>query len=157
MNSSIFQYTGKVTVKIGNTVRKYRNNGEPRLFQLFAQLLADPDSITDVNTPQQVELRGKNTDDYELEDALYYPIYSIYKQVVSTDGGGYGVKISFTLLPTNIQHSNYFDYILVLQDGDQKDLASISIEDEIIFQVANGRQALVEWILEISNTSEEKE
>ena len=154
MNIDLFQYTGTVKVSLGKTVRTYHNAGTPQLFRLFATCLEDPTKITTLNTPQQVMLKGKNENNL-LVDALYYSIKGLYKQVITTNTG-YGLKITLTILPSNISNIDLKEFQLSLLDGENMELAVIDIDDNLVKQISTGRQALVEWILAVNNYSEEE-
>lgn len=156
MNKDLFQYSGKINVTLNNTTRKYRNNGTARLFRIFAQSLVKPELVGANEVPSQITLEGMDVNN-SYKDALYYPIEQIYKEVVETIGG-YAMKISFTLLPTNINNSeNKHNYKLCLKNNDNEELAYAIIDDEIINAIDGGYQALVEWILEVTNVLGENE
>lgn len=154
MNIDLFQYTGTVKISLGETVRTYHNAGTSRLFWLFAQCLADPTQISALNTPQQVMLKGKNSNNL-LVAALYYSIKGVYKQVITTDTG-YGLKITLTILPSNISNTDLKEFQLFLLDGENTELAVIDIDDNLVKQISTGRQALVEWTLAVNNYNEEE-
>ena len=150
MHTDLLQYTGTVNITLGSKSRTYKNNGTSTLFRIFAQCLIDINEVGPINLPQEVMLKGLDANQ-QLVPALYASVKSTTKQLVTTASGGFGAKISLTILPTNISRADLENYQLCLLDGDNNMLAFIDIDDAFIPQIADGRQALIEWTLEVSN------
>ena len=152
------QYTGEVSVKFninGKLVDiRNHNSGLPNLFRIIAKALAGYN--TSQEKPNYIDLRYITAKSSTWQSCLSNK-QSVSQLSYHLEKGNWLTKAASTipyssLKITPISSLNATAFRLYLM-ADESDLAYISINENDIAEIVPGTQALVEWILKISNSN----
>ena len=152
------KYAGEVNVKFninGKLVDVHNHNsGLPNLFRLIARALAGYN--TSLEKPDYIDLRYITAKSPVWQSCLSKK-QSIAQLSYHLENGSWITKAASTipysaLSITPISNLNAAAFRLYLM-SDNSDLAYININENDIAEIVPGTQALVEWILKISNSN----
>lgn len=148
MSATCLAYKGTVNITLQKSKYKFKNNGTADLFTLIARFLAGSDVFT-TELPSRLDLR----------EAPNNTILSNKINISSKTVVGNKLRVAATLLGSNLtSFTAGKTYTLYLLSGSDKQLASIQLDAEILNQLysqqGEGRQALIEWDLEFTNTAQ---
>ena len=150
-NIDMLEYSGYVNITTCKKKTHIKNSGTANLFELFARLLAGY-IVNPVELPRTIMLY------YEVNGqkkaALNQPIAvtSAYRIINNQHCAVFTGAISDTNLHNEVENTQYY---LELRNGtiNTNALAYIPIDTSILKQVESGRQALIEWVMTVSNVS----
>ncbi len=143
-NGTNLNYIGEVNIKILKNSYAYKNAGTEDLFKLIARLLAG-EKLNLNQYPASIMLK-KDEIDYlnsKLPIRKKYDNSSISTLITAS-------IMQYDLIDTESPTANN-NFTLVLYSGNDLALASIELDSTIIRQIQNGRQALIEWSLKVTN------
>ena len=152
-NIDTLKYSGYVNITTSKSRSKVSNNGTTTLFELFARLLAGY-IVNSSELPRTIMLyyRDNSKPDVKIA-ALNQPINvtSAYRKIKNHPCAVFTGAISDTNLQNLVENATYS---LELRDGTihTSALAEIGVDINILKQVESGRQALIEWVMQVSNS-----
>lgn len=153
-NIDTLQYSGYVNITTTKSKSKIKNKGTTTLFSLFARLLAGY-IVNSAELPKTIMLYSMSS----IDSGVRYPalnqeivVSSAYRMIKSHPCAVFTGAIS----DTNLQNLDVeATYVLELHDGtiNQTKLAEIQVDINILRQVQSGRQALIEWVMQVNQPS----
>lgn len=154
-NRSSLTYSGNVKITISKKSYKYKNSGNRNLFEILARWLSGEEVNQDASRPRYLKVQYEDSDG-KVEDISFDPIF-LYPKFNNND---LSAVFTGTIIDTNL-NSTKIDQILTndgfklsLYNSDTTNgkLASIDLASKAVLeQIRSGRQALVEWKLNIEN------
>ena len=149
------KYNGKVNITVNKKKYKSHNAGADYLFELFARFLSgykiDPSSL-----PRYITIKAESVDGGMSTTILNNSIM-VTTETVLADNQKYATRITATLVASNIAVdaiSDYENFELWLLNSDDIRIASTEISSTVLEQVVEGRQAVIEWFLQVDNEEE---
>lgn len=148
-----FGYSGYVNISTTQNKAKVKNAGTETLFELFARLLAGY-TVNSAELPRSIMLYAKSIERTTPALNQSIPVTSSFRRIKNQPCAVFTAAISDTNLQ-NLLPADEYKYYLELRDGTINNvaLASIPVERVILEQVQSGRQALIEWVMQVSNTT----
>lgn len=153
------EYIGKVNLKfkIGNKVVDFtkNNKGLPALFRIISKALAGFNTMMD--KPSYIDLRYIEFEGSTEWESCLSKNQSITQLSYTVENGSWVTKAMATIpysaisVPSIESLDAYAFRVYLLSESEE--LAYIDINKESIMEITPGTQALVEWVLRVSNYS----
>lgn len=152
-------YTGSVDLSININGKKIylnkKNNGLPNLFRLISKALAGFDISKEKLS--YIDLRYSTLENTETYISCLTNIQSLSQLSFNLDNGGWVTRATSTIPYSSLAFprldllDNVNDFRIYLMTKSY-DVAFITIDKEVVYKILPGTQALIEWVLKVSNS-----